>query len=150
MSEGIADLGACLGKIREILGEQLSTNTSVREHHAHDESWHTHCLPEAVCFVTDVEQISQILRICNEHRIAVTPFGTGTGVEGAAIPSPGSISVFCEFRTQTVASRVPVFFICSSRQRSVTSGVSSPPSDSGNETGNELCRTVNSTSNSSR
>lgn len=91
MSTDNAAFSAGLAEIREVLGDQITTNSSVREHHSHDESWHDACLPAAVCFVNTAEQVSHVLSACNRHQIPVTPFGAGTGMEGAAIPTEDSI-----------------------------------------------------------
>lgn len=62
--------------------EGVSSSRSVRDHHGKDESYHT-CMPaEAVVFPTHVCHVGEILRLCNQNRIPVVPFGTGTGLEG--------------------------------------------------------------------
>ena len=42
------------------------------------------------------EEISEILKICNEHKVPVTAFGTGTCLEGNVIPTSGGIVVDME------------------------------------------------------
>lgn len=48
-------------------------------------------LPQAVIFVTRAEQTGDILRLCNEAGIPVTPRGRGTGTTGATVPDRGGI-----------------------------------------------------------
>jgi glycolate oxidase len=43
-------------------------------------------IPNVVVKPTTPEEISSILTLCNEHNIAVTPRGGGTGLSGAALP----------------------------------------------------------------
>lgn len=49
------------------------------------------CLPQAVAFVTDAEQVAAAVRVCNEHRIPLTARGLGTGTTGATVPEPGGV-----------------------------------------------------------
>jgi D-lactate dehydrogenase (quinone) len=48
-------------------------------------------LPQAVVFVTRTVQIQEVLRLCNEAGIPVTPRGRGTGTTGATVPDRGGI-----------------------------------------------------------
>ena len=45
-----------------------------------------HFAPDVVLRPADAEEISQIMRLCHEHRIPVTPRGAGTGLSGGALP----------------------------------------------------------------
>jgi len=47
--------------------------------------------PEYAVLPESVEEISQILRICNSHKIPVTTRGAGTGLSGAALPVNGGV-----------------------------------------------------------
>ena len=60
----------------------MTTSLAAREHHGKDESYHR-CLPaDAVVTPTSVDHVSAVVRLCNEERIPIIPFGTGTGLEG--------------------------------------------------------------------
>ena len=50
--------------------------------------------PDAVIFPRNEEDISQILKYCNEHKIIIVPRGYGSGFTGGALPSCGGI-VLC-------------------------------------------------------
>ncbi len=50
--------------------------------------------PDAVLFPRSEDDVSKILRYCNEHRIVVTPRGAGSGFTGGALPKNGGI-VLC-------------------------------------------------------
>ncbi len=54
------------------------------------------CLPQAVVFATTVEQVTAVVRICNEHRIPLTARGLGTGTTGATVPEPDGIVISFE------------------------------------------------------
>ncbi|HLK96921.1 MAG TPA: FAD-binding oxidoreductase, partial [Hymenobacter sp.] len=45
-----------------------------------------HFAPDVVLRPANAEEISQIVRLCHEHRIPVTPRGAGTGLSGGALP----------------------------------------------------------------
>lgn len=50
-----------------------------------------HFEPDAVLFPRSEEDVSAILRYCNEHRIIIVPRGAGSGFTGGALPSQGGI-----------------------------------------------------------
>ena len=47
--------------------------------------------PDAVLFPRHEQDVSDILRYCNEHRIIIVPRGAGSGFTGGALPSSGGI-----------------------------------------------------------
>lgn len=71
--------------------ERISTGESVLELHGKDESFHQKRRPDVVIWPINAEEISTILRIANEKRIPVTPWGAGTSLEGNPIPVFGGI-----------------------------------------------------------
>lgn len=80
--------------------EQLSDNETVRIQHGEDESYHEPALPDLVVFPHSTEEVSQILKLANEHKFPVIPFGRGTSLEGHIIPYDGGISIdFNEMNT---------------------------------------------------
>jgi FAD/FMN-containing dehydrogenase len=50
-------------------------------------------LPDVVVFPQNTEQVSQIVRLCNQKVVPVVPFGTGTGLEAGAI----AVEVRCTY-----------------------------------------------------
>ena len=50
-----------------------------------------HFEPDAVIFPRNEEDISEILKYCNEHKIVIVPRGAGSGFTGGALPSSGGI-----------------------------------------------------------
>lgn len=47
--------------------------------------------PDAVIFPRDEQDVSQILKYCNENKIVITPRGAGSGFTGGALPSSGGV-----------------------------------------------------------
>ena len=47
--------------------------------------------PDAVLFPRDENDVSNILKYCNENRIIITPRGAGSGFTGGALPANGGI-----------------------------------------------------------
>jgi D-lactate dehydrogenase (cytochrome) len=86
-------LAAAIAELHEIFGARLSTSEAVRGHHSHDESWHQQHLPDAVCQVRTIDEVSRIMQVCHRHRIPVVPFGTGTGLEGGTVALQGGICI---------------------------------------------------------
>ena len=50
-----------------------------------------HYEPDAVIFPRDEDDVSQILKYCNENNIIITPRGAGSGFTGGALPKNGGI-----------------------------------------------------------
>ncbi|HUH42550.1 MAG TPA: FAD-linked oxidase C-terminal domain-containing protein [Sulfurimonas sp.] len=50
-----------------------------------------HFEPDAVIFPRNEDDISKILKYCNEHKIIIVPRGAGSGFTGGALPSSGGI-----------------------------------------------------------
>lgn len=64
--------------------------------YGHDETEHLIYLPEIVLKPRTAEEISAIMRICDQYRIPVTPRGAGTGLSGGALPQFGGVLISTE------------------------------------------------------
>jgi glycolate oxidase len=58
---------------------------------ARDQTEDLHYPPEVVLQPGEVAEVSRIMKYCNEHMIAVTPRGAGTGLSGGALPVWGGV-----------------------------------------------------------
>lgn len=61
--------------------------------YGHDETEHLLFPPEVVIRPRTTEEISAIMKICNQHKIPVTPRGAGTGLSGGALPHLGGVLI---------------------------------------------------------
>jgi len=52
--------------------------------------------PDAILFPRDEDDVSKILKYCNEHKIVIVPRGAGSGFTGGALPSSGGIVLAME------------------------------------------------------
>ncbi len=74
----------------------VTTHTSILEKYSHDETEDLSYLPEVVLKPRTANEISAILKYCNEHSICVTPRGAGTGLSGGALPLFGGVLLSME------------------------------------------------------
>ncbi|XP_029641647.1 probable D-lactate dehydrogenase, mitochondrial isoform X2 [Octopus sinensis] len=80
--------------LRSIVGkENVSIALAVREQHGHDESYHKCFPPDVVTFANSTEEVSAIAKYCNNQRIPLIPFGSGTGLEGGVNATVGGVCV---------------------------------------------------------
>ena len=80
----------------EALGEgdaRVSDGDSERDLHAEDITFHKPRRPDLVVYPSSTEDVSRVLAIASERRVAVTPFGAGSSLEGHVIPARGGISL---------------------------------------------------------
>jgi D-lactate dehydrogenase (cytochrome) len=75
------------------LGERVSYGEAVRSQHGHSETHFASCLPDAVVFVENTEEVVFVVRLCAAHDIKLTAYGAGTSIEGSALPIAGGISL---------------------------------------------------------
>lgn len=73
-----------------------TVNQEELEKYGKDETEDLMFLPEIVVKPTNTNQISLLLKYCNEHHIPVTPRGGGTGLSGAALPIYGGVLLSME------------------------------------------------------
>lgn len=74
----------------------IVTNESERLHYASDETEDFVFLPEVVLKPESTLQVSQILKYCNQNKIAVTAQGARTGLSGGALPLFGGVALSME------------------------------------------------------
>ncbi|GIO22722.1 FAD-binding oxidoreductase [Oceanobacillus sp. J11TS1] len=77
----------------KLTDEQISTNQTVRELHSKDETYHQTSLPDIVVFPKSTEDVTHIMKVAQEYKTSVTPFGAGSSLEGHVIPYEKGITV---------------------------------------------------------
>ena len=87
-----------------IIGEQqVLIGEEQKQEYAHDKTEDYFFLPDVVLKPGTVEEVSAILRICNEHRIPATPRGAGTGLAGSALPVRKGVVISMERFNKIIA-----------------------------------------------
>jgi glycolate oxidase len=71
--------------------------------YGHDETETIQYTPELVLKPNSAQQIADIMAICHQHQIPVTPRGAGTGLSGGAIPHNGGIVLSMEKLNKIIA-----------------------------------------------
>ena len=86
-----------LQAFKNILGEAyVFTDEESLNNYAHDETENLHFLPDIVLKPRTAEELADAMKICNAHKIPVTPRGAGTGLSGGALPHLGGVLVSFE------------------------------------------------------
>ena len=87
----------CLHQFKKIVGDNfVFVDEETLNNYAHDETENLHFLPDTVLKPKTTEEISAILKICNEYKRPVTPRGAGTGLSGGALPNLGGVLLSTE------------------------------------------------------
>jgi len=81
-----------IGQLKAIVGaSNASASQADLDLHAHDQSQHPAHPAEVVIWPESAQQVAEVLRLANQQRIPVTPWGVGTSLEGNPIPVCGGI-----------------------------------------------------------
>ncbi len=79
-------------KLRELIGsENVLDSPESRLVYSYDSSPINAPLPDLVLRPSTPQQISEIVRIANQEKIAIIPRGSGTGLSGGTLPTENSI-----------------------------------------------------------
>ena len=71
----------------QILGKDfIIVDKEQRLDYGHDKTEDYQFLPDIVLKPRTAEEISSVLKVCNRHKLPVTPRGAGTGLSGGALP----------------------------------------------------------------
>ena len=79
-----------------ILGDRFITNESTRLNYSRGEDIFDPILSQAVIFPNTNEELSKILKLCDQHKVPIIPFGTGTSLEGHVLGNENGITVSLE------------------------------------------------------
>ena len=79
-----------------LLKDRISLSESTRLNFARGEDTFDPVLSQAVVFPENNEEVSKILKLCNEHHTPVVPFGTGTSLEGHVVGNKDGITISLE------------------------------------------------------
>ena len=83
----------CVNKIQEEFGQQFSNSKSILEQHTHTMTIHESELPDGVVFAESKEDVQKVVKICNEFKCPIIPFGVGSSFEGHLNAPYGGISI---------------------------------------------------------
>ena len=83
-------------ELSNILKERVSFSEGTRANYARGEDTYDPVLSQAVVFPETNEEVSQILKLCNKHKVPIVPFGTGTSLEGHVVGNENGITISLE------------------------------------------------------
>ncbi|WP_368655498.1 FAD-linked oxidase C-terminal domain-containing protein [Castellaniella ginsengisoli] len=82
-----------VAEFKQAFGARFVTSDAVRAHHGRDESPYPACLPDAVVFPRDADEVAHAVRLCDRYRVPIIPFGAGSSLEGHVLPIEGGITL---------------------------------------------------------
>ncbi len=92
-----------LAQIKALVGENaVLVEREQTASYAQDETEDLEFFPEVVVKPETADQISNLLKLCSQHRIPVTPRGAGTGLSGGALPVHGGLLISMEKFNQII------------------------------------------------
>ncbi len=83
-------------EIKKIVGENDVKTDKVHLRAYSYDATKEHYYPDAVVFPENEEEVSKILKYCNDNKIAIVPRGAGSGFTGGALPVNGGIVLAVE------------------------------------------------------
>ncbi|MBI1221725.1 MAG: FAD-binding protein [Bacteroidetes bacterium] len=86
----LSDLEKILDKTHILLDREQ------KESYSHDYTEDLYFMPEAVVLPGTVEEVAEIVKLCQANQVALTPRGAGTGLSGGALPVEGGIVLSME------------------------------------------------------
>ena len=96
-------------EIKKIFNGRFSTSESTRANYARGEDTYDPVLSQGVVFPETNEEVSKILKLCNENKIPVVPFGTGTSLEGNVVGNKEGITICLEKMNKILSVNVEDF-----------------------------------------
>jgi len=83
-------------ELRSLLSDRFSVTEGIRANYARGEDIFEPVLPMGVVFPETTKEISDIVKICNDHSVPLIPFGTGTSLEGHVLGNSKGITISLE------------------------------------------------------
>ena len=96
-------------ELKSIFKERYSTSVSTRTNYSRGEDTYDPVLSKAVIFPETNEEVSTILKLCNERKVPIVPFGTGTSLEGNVVGNLDGITISLEKMNKILSVNVADF-----------------------------------------
>ena len=96
-------------ELKSIFKDRFSTSTSTRFNYSRGEDTYDPVPSKAVIFPETNEEVSTILKLCNERKIPLVPFGTGTSLEGNVVGIEEGITISLEKMNKILSVNVEDF-----------------------------------------
>lgn len=82
---------------------RFSRAHAVCEHHGRDESPYPPMLPDGVVYANSTDDVAWLARHCNQHRVPLIAYGTGSSLEGHLLAIQGGVTVDLSGMNQVVS-----------------------------------------------
>jgi D-lactate dehydrogenase (cytochrome) len=86
-------VATALELLQQRFGDRFTRGAEIRRQHANTTTWLPNQPADAVVFASSTEEVSEIVKVCAAHRVAVVPFGTGTSLEGHVNAPLGGVCI---------------------------------------------------------
>ena len=96
-------------ELKSIFKDRFSTSTSTRFNYSRGEDTYDPVPSQAVIFPETNEEVSTILKLCNERKIPLVPFGTATSLEGNVVGIEEGITISLEKMNKILSVNVEDF-----------------------------------------
>lgn len=74
-------------------GDRVLFGLEEREHYGHDETEDLHFPPAVVVRPRSTQEVANVVRLCAEHAVPLTPIGGRTGLSGGALCTHGGVGL---------------------------------------------------------
>src|ERR1700733_14326171 len=92
---------------RDFLGERITTNATLREHHSHGQDTQPPVLPDAVAFIETSQEAARLLALCHAAHVPAVAWGAGTSLEGRVRRGRGRIELHLSGLTRVIEVSQP-------------------------------------------
>ncbi len=83
-------------KLNSLLGNRFTIAESTRANYARGEDVFDPILSQGIAFPNNNNEVSKVVKICNDNKIPIVPFGTGTSLEGHVLGNTKGITISLE------------------------------------------------------
>jgi D-lactate dehydrogenase (cytochrome) len=98
-----ASIAALSSDLSQRFGDRVATSAAVREQHGHTLTWVKNQPPDIVVYPRTTEEVSEIVKLCATHGVAIIPYGTGTSLEGHINAPYGGVSIDLSLMKRIIA-----------------------------------------------
>ena len=89
----IMAIRSAINQLKKEIKCTVSTSKSELELHGQNETGLPEAPPDAVLYPENTQQVSEIMKVCNEHECPIVAYGIGSSLEGHHLAIRGGISL---------------------------------------------------------